>query len=311
MFAIKTTDAFWCGTWSDMVIEQHSMIAIKTQGGLTQRRGFIETTLARWIASMAPCSSVTNMLENFSSEHVELRHSRQQRDENDLSKFSDWLETYNPFESRKFISLYSQAVAHDTVNCDKVQSINNTIIVNKREVVINPMQLFKRIICSNKSPEQLKECFSYELAPYPLSLFKDGHLRGGSKSQLLKEFDSILPPGQHTPNCPNNTVYVLDGGLVLHKAVWQKPATYREICIQYVNYAVHSYGRNCVVIFDGYDETHFSTKGQLQKLRSNQSLVVDLINLDTAVSCTQEEFLKNNEKKKSLLCQKVFPKKQE
>lgn len=176
--------------------------------------------------------------------------------------------------------------------------INNTVIVNKREVVINPMQLFNRIVCSNKSPEELKKCFAFELAPYPPSIFKDGEIRSGTKSQLLKEFDSISPPEQHAPK---NTVYVLDGGFLLHKLVWQKPATYKDICAQYVNYVIHCYGANCVIVFDGYDETHFSTKGLLQKSRSKQSRVVDLIIPDTTIPCTQEEFLRNSENKKKFI----------
>lgn len=46
-FIIKRLSKFWCGTWSDMTIEQTMMRSMKTSGGLTSSRGFNSSILIR------------------------------------------------------------------------------------------------------------------------------------------------------------------------------------------------------------------------------------------------------------------------
>lgn len=159
------------------------------------------------------------------------------------------------------------------------------------------MQLFNRIICSNKTPEEIKHCFKFELSPYPLSLFKDENLRKGTKSQLLQELDKIHIP-ENTPQ--TDTVYVIDGGFLLHKVSWQRPATYNEIFLQYVNYVIHNYNRNCVIVFDGYDQEALSTKESLQRCRSKGSVEIS-IHVQASVITPQEVFLKNSHNKQQFI----------
>ncbi|CAG9760107.1 unnamed protein product [Ceutorhynchus assimilis] len=176
--------------------------------------------------------------------------------------------------------------------------MSNSIKIRQKYVDINPMQLFNRIICSNKTPEEIKYCFDFELSPYPLALFKDGNLRKGVKSQLLKETDSL-----HTSSAPfinNGTFCIIDGGFLLHKVKWQRPAIYHEIFSQYVNYIVYTYTKNCVVVFDGYNQENLSTKDNLQKFRSKQSVAVS-IQLHGTVVTPQDLFLKNSQNKKEFI----------
>lgn len=283
MFTVRRTNNFWSGTWTDMVIEQNLMRSIKTTGGLTHGRGFTNSSLARWIAGMSVCMPVSTAMEDFlgcksvsSEQHIELSRSRQQRDETDLRKILDWLEEYNPFKCKEFTSLFSGRIAKPDINCDLADEIgrklliknvgklftdikckrtdriknfsqmSSSIKINSNYVNVSPMQLFNRIICSNKTPEEIKDCFRFELSPYPLSLFKDGVLRKGTKSLLLKEFDALTTP---TSSTEQNAIYVIDGGFLLHKVLWQKPATFNQICDQYVNYVKHVYGQDCVIVF--------------------------------------------------------------
>lgn len=114
LFTIRRSKKFWSGIWTDMVIEQSLMRAMKTTGGLTHGRGFSVSSLARWIAGMSVCIPVTTAMEDFtgiksvsSEQHLELHHSRKQRDEADLEKVLKWLEEYTPFQCKDFTSLFS------------------------------------------------------------------------------------------------------------------------------------------------------------------------------------------------------------
>lgn len=333
LFTIRRKKKHWTGTWSDMVIEQNLMRAIKTTGGLTHGRGVKDSTLARWVASMSVCTAVSRAIDDFvgieavvTDQHVELKSSRKDRDNKDFNKMIDWLNEHDPSKCTEFLSISTRILAQPEVNCDKadekgkeimndavgkqfteiqckkskvVKSLasSNRIKIGTRDVVVNPLQLFSRIVCSNKSPQEIKLCFQYELAPYPLSLFKDGLLRKGVKSQLYKEFDSLVTP---SPNPINETVFVIDGGLFLHKVVWQKPATYHEICLQYVNFALHSYTQKTFIVFDGYDTDITSTKDAIQRFRSQGSVEVS-VTPDSIAAVSQADFLKSNKNKQSFI----------
>ncbi|CAG9760005.1 unnamed protein product [Ceutorhynchus assimilis] len=168
--------------------------------------------------------------------------------------------------------------------------MSNNIKINQNYVNVSPMQLFDRIICSNKTPDEIRDSFSSELSPYPLSLFKDGILRQGTKSLLFKEFDALLA----TPisSTEQNAIYIVDGGFllqVLHKVLWQKPTTFHQICDKYINYAKHNYGQDCVVVFDGYNLNRFSTKDALQQVRSQNAIEISE-KLENSIVTPQEEF---------------------
>ncbi|CAG9769731.1 unnamed protein product [Ceutorhynchus assimilis] len=223
--------------------------------------------------------------------------------EEDIQNIHKWLQDHNPFKCSELLSISTGIIASPDVNCDKAQeigevifnshiekhftdiqckrkdniknlaSMNSSIKLHNTYIDFNPMQLFNRIICSNKTPEEIKHCFKYELSPYPLSLFKDGNLRKGTKSQLLQELDKIYKP-ESMPH--SDTVYVIEGGFLLHKVSWQKPASYNDIFLQYVNYVIHNYNKDCVIVFDGYTKEVISTKESLQRCRSKGSIEISI-----------------------------------
>ena len=90
-FTVRRTDKLWAGVWTDMAIEQVLMRAMKTSGGLVHGRGMTDAVLNRWILAMTGCTELTNRLEEFcgtkftnSEQHIELRHSREFRDNLDV-----------------------------------------------------------------------------------------------------------------------------------------------------------------------------------------------------------------------------------
>ena len=88
-----------------MIIEEDLMRLLKSRGGLTHGSGLISSTLARFVlaqpASVAVCSAVEKLCGismDTSDQHVELRESRQVRDDRDLNAITSWLESHSPFE---------------------------------------------------------------------------------------------------------------------------------------------------------------------------------------------------------------------
>ena len=47
--AIRRSDRFWAGLWSDLIIEQTLMHSLKCKGGLTHGRGFTDEVRNLWV----------------------------------------------------------------------------------------------------------------------------------------------------------------------------------------------------------------------------------------------------------------------
>src|SRR5277367_3945572 len=235
-FAIRRTEQFWSGNWSDMVIEQDLMRAIKVSGGLTHGRGMTDSNLAKFVLSQPACCVVFTAMEKLcrlnvgtSEQHVELRDSREARDEQDLQKILSWFESHPLFTvgtDVQLVSLSTGVVGDSRVNADSVKQIgvtamndmigqtfvdvklkrkskvvyplsavNGTIrIRNEDEVTVNPQQLFLRKSCVLKSPTEYEGYMCYELAPKPHSLVNGSLMRKTPKSTLadILEIVSLL-----------------------------------------------------------------------------------------------------------------------
>lgn len=92
-FTIRRSHKFWSGVWSDMTIEQVLMRTMKSRGGLTHGRGFPDSVLIKFVATMIFLVSVCNQVENFcyihsatSEQHVDARESRIDRYVADIQK---------------------------------------------------------------------------------------------------------------------------------------------------------------------------------------------------------------------------------
>jgi len=87
------------------------------------------------------------------------------------------------------------------------------IQVEKQKIHIDPTKLFSRLIAIMDREEDMKLYFDYELSSFPTSLFKDGFMCKGVKSQLANFFTSYL----------NGFIYqrqvkhLIDGGALLHQ----------------------------------------------------------------------------------------------
>ena len=95
--------------------------------------------------------------------------------------------------------------------------------------------------------------FEYELTPEPTALFKDGFMRKPNKALLGK----ALTKNSCTTHSAlaEKSKYVLDGGALLHRVTWNILSTYNDAIKQYCLYIERKYGKDTLVVFDGYNSS--------------------------------------------------------
>lgn len=136
--AVRRSNKYWAGLWTDLCIEQVLMRSMKSQGGLTRGRGMTESVRHQWVYSMHHCaavqeamSSLTNRPHHTSEQHVELGKSRSELDTKDFEKVLEWFEQHNPFivEVPTLRSLSSGITAsnEDGINCDESEEVGQMI----------------------------------------------------------------------------------------------------------------------------------------------------------------------------------------
>ncbi|XP_028418322.1 uncharacterized protein LOC114543611 [Dendronephthya gigantea] len=332
-FTVRRTDKMWAGVWTDMTIEQVLMRAMKTSGGLTRGRGMTESVVSRWVLGMPGCSEITQHFEAFcdvtfttSEQHVELRMSRQLRDQKDVDTLLQWLMVHSPMMSTKeLMSIATGVVADNTINCDAavkvgteamqkilgktfgdiqlhrkdkvlpLSCVNNSVKVREEVIPVNTMQLFNRIVCVIKTDEDFASCLEYELAPRPLSLFDEISMRKTQKSVMYDVIESVADSQQ---TYPAGSTVVLDGGYLLRRVIWPQHGSYSDIYSSYVTYVQKHYEtQRVVIVFDGYSDAP-STKCAEQNRRAMKAQSTEILFTDDMpITIRQERFLTNGKNK--------------
>lgn len=337
-FTIRRSQKFWSGLWSDLTIEQVLMRSMKSQGGLTHGRGISSSVLSRWTGGMVFMLNVCESLERFwdissstSEQHVDMRAARVERDNSDVEKLTQYLDMHPPFPlTDKLLSISSGIVATPSINChmarelgregvmqitgssfgkvsfkrkDKVlslASLSTSIKVRDKRVDVEPLTIFQRLCIIKQSDQELKEHFKYELAPYPMALFTEEGMRKETKSKLYSAFT----PLPQNISVEADVFVVVDGGYLLHKVIWHRNNSVRDIITGYANYVFSQFGRNVAVVFDGYsrDGAEKSTK-TAERVRRYGSLNCNEIIFDesTIIKMAQEKFLANDNNKRRLI----------
>ena len=102
--AVRRSNRYWAGLWTDLIIEQVMMRSIKSHGGFTRGRGMTESVRLQWIYTIHKCAgvhnamtTVTNYEHRTSEQHIDLRTSRSHRDFRDLGKIQEWFNHHKPF----------------------------------------------------------------------------------------------------------------------------------------------------------------------------------------------------------------------
>ena len=129
-----------------------------------------------------------------------------------------------------------------------------SIKFGNEEIFVEPMLLFQRLIVSVQCigfDLDVESAFWYELCTFLLALSENnGHLRETDKPRLANAIWKCIATCHIIP--PNCAHHVFDRGSLLHKVVWKKGITYKDICKRYIDYVKKHYRQNCSVVIDRY-----------------------------------------------------------
>lgn len=166
--------------------------------------------------------------------------------------------------------------------------MSSKIKVGNEVVPIDPLLIFQRISIMKKSQDELQNYLKYELAPYPLSMFDEAGMRKNKKSGLYK----IFSQSDVSLNDQSDMVYVIDGGMLLHRIPWKINEKFRIILARYVVYLRRNFGSDIIVVFDGYNNK--STKTSERNRRSSSRTSTEIIfEEDMNLTIAQDKFLSN------------------
>ena len=118
-----------------------------------------------------------------------------------------------------------------------IMKSDSSIKIDNEEIFVDPVLLFQRLIASDQGigcDVDVETAFSYELCTFPLALSENnGYLSEANKPQSANAIWKCIGTCHITP--PNCAHHVLDGGSLLHKAVWKKGMTYKKIYKRYID----------------------------------------------------------------------------
>ena len=174
---------------------------------------------------------------------------------------------------------------------------------------IDPQNLFDRLIALAlvsllEYKTDLSQMMSFELAPFPPSLFESEDLmREANKPQITE-----LLKKHHRPTPSDNApklegVVVLDGGSLLYTIHWAKGTKFNEIAEQYTKFVKKHHllpGCEVKVVFDSYPQEP-TTKDSTHLRRTNQACIRIRVADDTLLDITKQQFLSNSENKQQFV----------
>ncbi|XP_066911989.1 uncharacterized protein [Clytia hemisphaerica] len=156
--AVRRSNRFWAGIWSDLVTEQTLMRSLKCAGGLTRGRGFGENARNLWTMSVGFTATVHESMIQLSGvqggpsdQNVEMGKNRRIKDTEDCQKFFDWIEVRNSFNTvdNNLHSLSTgciSVIGKDKVNCDDAESVGAKIQGQLNDVIFTEAKILKKYL---------------------------------------------------------------------------------------------------------------------------------------------------------------------
>lgn len=327
-FTGRRSKKFACGIFSDQIIEQTMNRGLGSKGGAFGR-GATKSVVIKWLKSYVSCQRIVQELEkkckvsfDTSHQHKDGDRSRIAHDRASVTKFYEWFQCHNPFVTSPDLKGLDTGIIGDesikpqeafekgleilkslhglpiTTSLEKknkilpLSAVYNKIKINETVVPIDPLLIFQRICFLKYSVEDLIRFFSYELSPFPMSIFDSMWLRKNAKSSLFALFKAVpLEDFDQT-----DAIFVIDGGMLLHKVLWPHNNTFSSIAAAYVSFIRRNYGDRVFVVFDGYSE--ISTKSSEQDRRKRKKGSIDYDFTATMVpQISQENFLSSSKNK--------------
>ena len=122
-------------------------------------------------------------------------------------------------------------------------------------------------------------------------------MRKTKKSSLYESF---------SPLCDielGDTVYVVDGGFLIHRVVWHQHECFTAIIDRYAEYVKKHYKETAIIVFDGYPEKleEKGTKGAERARRMGCATREIIFDENMTPTTSQSKFLLNGKNKSRLL----------
>lgn len=268
-FTIRRFDRRWSGIWTDMVIEQQLMRAIKITGGLIHGRGLTDSVISNWLLSMPTAVAISTELEKFtglhfhySEQHKDYRDSQHARDTQDGEKMEEWLKSHDPFPRHKAVYSIATGCAgklEGKINCHLAYNVGKesmrkmtdtnytttikrtektvtlasclpTLKTDKETVCTDPLLLFQRI-CLIQHRSKIEDLKNNFCHELsPYPLSLFDDM-GMRKGTKSKLHDFFPKLNSVDSSGPNH--YVVDGGFLLHRVIWKPGQTFKSICKLY------------------------------------------------------------------------------
>jgi hypothetical protein len=170
----------------------------------------------------------------------------------------------------------------------------HSVKVDNKSVVLQPLQIFQRLLCQIKSSTDMETAMEFELCNHPASTFDTPTtLRKPVKSEYADAIYKLVSPPEVT--IPREHENVIDGGDLLHRIAWKKNETFKDIFQLYVKYIKDKY-QNATIAFDGYTNASSKDMTHSRRAKGLSSATVDFTE-DMKLTMTKEAFLANNKNK--------------
>ena len=95
---------------------------------------------------------------------------------------------------------------------------SNSVKVDKDVIQVDTTELFQRILCTVHSPDDLRDCFKYELATVPTSLFYSSGLMRKTKNSSVYNLLDRVP--EQIIEINDEFFIVVVGGFLINHVVW-------------------------------------------------------------------------------------------
>ena len=339
--AMRRSNRFWAGIWSDLVIEQTLMRSIKCAGGLTRGRGFGENVRNLWTMSVGFSATVHESMVKLSGVHtgssnqnIDMGINRRNKDNDDCQKFFEWIEVRNPFNmvDNNLHSLSTGCVSikgNDRVNCDDAECIGASVQKKLDDTLFTEAKIKKKdliISLDTLTNSPLDADTKDAVSVNPTLLFTrlaaiaereenveqyfDYELNHQAlslfKNDLMRKLDKAALRRSLLPDKDVTTVDVSKVQYVLDGgALLHKVPWSKGMVFNKVTEAYVSYVRRhygrAKLVFDGYEDP-MSIKGNEHIRRSSKGSSRDIqVIPDNEVPYSKQRFLSNNHNKSQLI----------
>ena len=163
--SVRRSNRYWAGIWTDLVIEQVHMRALKSRGGVTRRSGMSGNVNLTWTHTMHRCAEIHNAMSELtgsanktSEQHCELGVARITSDVKDLQIIYGWFTKLSIPEKAELMCISTGLTApqDSDINCDRVNEIGAKI----------QQSLDNQTYTSAKVPRKKKDCYFSYVAQY-------------------------------------------------------------------------------------------------------------------------------------------------